>query len=163
MMESQFDSLIVGPLQALARQGKAVGQKVVFVDGLDECEDTRAQEDIIKLIGASVRTNSTPFRWAIFSRAEPHIRSTFEDELIAPPTRIVELPIRSPDDDLEVEIYLRYIDLSKALRLEEPLHDVFNSVSHSGSGPFARLDAFYMLIMQRIPQSILPSAQLLLH
>jgi hypothetical protein len=176
------------------------------VDGLDECEDTRAQEDIIKLIGASVRTNSTPFRWAIFSRAEPHIRSTFEDELIFPTIRILELPIQSPDDDHEVEIYirhelrnilrrrnrplaaswpadndikalvkaagglfayaaavLRHIDLSESLRFEAALHDVLSSVSHGGSDPFSGLDAFYMLIMQRIPKKILPSTQLLLH
>jgi hypothetical protein len=198
-VKSQFDSLIVGPLQVLARQGKAVGQNTIFVDGLDECEDTRAQEDILKLIVASVRASSTPFRWAIFSQAEAHIRSTFVDDLVSPTTRIVELPIRSPDDNHEVEIYirhefrnilrrrnlplapswpadedikalvkaaaglfayaaavLRYIDLSEALRLEDPLHDVLNSVSRSGSGPLAELDAFYMLIMQRIPESLLP-------
>jgi hypothetical protein len=205
-MASQFDSLIVQPVQILERQGKAVRQKAIFIDGLDECEDSRAQEDIIKLIATSVRTKSTPFRWAIFSRAESHIRFTFEDELISPTTRVVELPIGSPDDDREVEIYirhefrnilrrrnipptlswpsdnnikalvkaaaglfayaaavLRYIDLSKAMRLEDALHDVLNSVSHGGSGPFAGLDAFYMLIMQRIPENILPTAQLLLH
>jgi hypothetical protein len=203
-MGSQFDSLIVRPLQVLERRGKAVRQRVIFIDGLDECEDTR--EGIIKLIATSVCTKSTPFRWAIFSRAEAHIRFTFEDELISPTTRIVELPIRSPHDDHEVEIYirhefrnilrrrnipptlswpsdndikalvkaaaglfayaaavLRYIDLSKAMRLEDVLHDVLNSVSHGGSGPFAGLDAFYMLIMQRIPEHILLSAQLLLY
>jgi hypothetical protein len=205
-MASQFDSLIVQPVQMLERQGKTVGQKAIFIDGLDECEDMRAQEDIIKLIAMSVRTKSTPFRWAIFSRAESYIRSTFEDELISSTTRIVELPIRSPDDDPEVEVYirhefrnilrrrnipstlswpsdndikalvkaaaglfayaaavLRYIDQPKALRLEDALHDVLNSVSHGGSGPFAGLDVFYMLIMQRIPENVLPSAQLLLY
>jgi hypothetical protein len=205
-MASQFDLLIVQPVQMLERQGKGVGQKAIFIDGLDECEDTGTQEDIIKLIATSVRAKSTPFRWAIFSRAEAHIRFTFEDELISSTTRIVELPIRSPDDDHEVEIYirhefrnilrrrnipptlswpsandiktlveaaaglfayaaavLRYIDLSKALRLEDTLRDVLNSISHGGSGPFAGLDAFYMLIMEHIPESILPSAQLLLH
>jgi hypothetical protein len=205
-MESQFDSLIVQPVQALARQGKAVGQMAIFVDGLDECQDTQAQEtqaqeDIVKLIAASVRTKSTPFLWAIFSRAETHIRSTFEDQ--NPIARIVELPIASPD---EVEIYirhefrnilrrhnqpltpswpadkdikalveaagglfayaaavLRYIDLSEALRLDEPLHDVLNSASRGGSGPFAQLDALYMHIMQRIPEHMLSSTQLLLY
>jgi hypothetical protein len=205
-MKSQFHSLIVEPLRTVARQGKTVGQMAIFIDGLDECEDTQAQGDIIKLIAASVRAKSTPFRWLIFSRPEPHIRSTFQDELISSTTRIVELPIGSPDDDSEIEIYmrhefrnilrgrnlpltpswpadkdvealvkaaaglfayaaavLRYIDLSKALRLEDPLHDVLNSVSHGGSGPFAGLDAFYVHIMERIPESILPSTQVLLH
>jgi hypothetical protein len=205
-MAAQFDSLIVQPVQGLESQGKAVRQKAIFIDGLDECEDTKAQEEIIKLIATSVRTKSTPFRWAIFSRAETHIRSTFEHELISPTTRIVELPIKSPDDDYQVEIFLRhefgnilrrrnlpltpswpsdkdinalvkaagglfayaaavlrYIDLSKALGLEDALLDVLNSASHGGSGPFAGLDAFYMHIMQRIPENILPSAQLLLY
>jgi hypothetical protein len=205
-MDAQFDALIVAPLQALARQGKTAKQNAIFIDGLDECEDTAAQEDIIRLIAASVSTKSTPLRWAIFSRAEANIRSIFEDEFISSITRIVELPIRSPDDDHEVEIYvrhefqnilrrrnipstlswpsdddikalvkaaaglfayaaavLRYIDLSKAMGLEDALHDVLNSVSHGGSGPFAGLDAFYMLIMQRIPENILLSAQLLLY
>jgi hypothetical protein len=205
-MASQFDSLIVQPVQMLEKQGKAVRQKAIFIDGLDECENTRAQEEIIKLIATSVRTQSTPFRWAIFSRAESHIRSTFEHELISPTTRIVELPIRSPDDDHQIEIFLRhefrnilrrrnlpltlswpsdnsikalvkatgglfayaaavlrYIDLSKVLRLQDALQDVLNSVSHGGSGPFAGLDAFYMLIMERIPENILFSAQLLLY
>jgi hypothetical protein len=204
-MAAQFNSLIVQPMQILERRGKAVQQKAIFIDGLDECGDTGAQQDIIKLIATSVRNKSTPFRWAIFSRAEAHIRSAFEHELIAPTTRIVELPIRSPDDDHQVEIFLRhefrnilqrrnipltlswpsdndikalvkaaaglfayaaavlrYIDLSKAMRLEDVLRDILNSISHGGSGPFAGLDAFYMLIMQRIPENILPSAQLLL-
>jgi hypothetical protein len=205
-MAAQFDSLIVQPVQVLERQGKTVRQKAIFIDGLDECEDTKAQEEIIKLIATSVRTKSTPFRWAIFSRAETHIRSTFEHELISPTTRIVELPIRSPDDDHQIEIFLRhefgnilrrrnlpltpswpsdkdikalvkaaaglfayaaavlrYIDLSKATRLEDALIDVLNSPSRGDSGPFAGLDAFYMLIMQRIPENILLSAQLMLY
>jgi hypothetical protein len=205
-MAAQFDSLIVELVQVLERQGKAVQQRAIFIDGLDECEDTGAQEDIIRYIAASVRNKSTPFRWAIFSRAEAHIRSAFEDELVSPTTRIVELPIQSPDDDHQVEIFLRhefrnilqrrnipvtlswpsdqdikalvkaagglfayavavlrYIDLSKAMGLEDALHDVLNSISHGGSGPFAGLDAFYLLIMQRIPENILLNAQLMLY
>jgi hypothetical protein len=66
-MASQFDLLIVRPMQMLERQGKAVGQRTIFIDGLDECEDVGAQEEIIKLIAMSVCTKSTPFCWAIFS------------------------------------------------------------------------------------------------
>jgi hypothetical protein len=204
-MASQFDLLIVHPLQVLERQGRVVKQMAVFIDGLDECEDTGAQEDIIRIIATSVRDKTTPFRWAIFSRAEVHILSTFEDELISPITRTVELPIRSPEDDLEIELYLRrefrnilrrrklpldpswpadedikalvkaaaglfayaaavlrFIDLSKTLRLEVPLRDVLNSIPHGSAGPFAGLDAFYTLLLKRIPEEILPRAQLLL-
>jgi hypothetical protein len=204
-MSAQFDSLIVRPMQDLEKQGASVGQKAIFIDGLDECANRDAQVKIIQLIAASVRDKSTPLRWAIFSRAETHILSTFEHERISPITRIIELPIRSPDDDREIELYLRhefanilrrrklplspswpadgdikalvktaaglfayaaavlrFIDLSTSLRLEDPLQDVLDSASEAGSDPFAGLDAFYMLIMQRIPKKILCNAQLLM-
>jgi hypothetical protein len=204
-MSSQFDLLIVKPLKELERQGVGVGPKAIFIDGLDECANTDAQIKIIQLIASSVHKESTPFRWAIFSRAETHILSTFEDEDISLITRIIELPIKCPDDDHEIELYLRqefrnilrrrklplypswpadedikalvkavaglfayaaavlrFINLSTTLRLEEPLRDVLNSTSQEGSGPFASLDLFYMLIMQRIPKDLLPVAQLLL-
>jgi hypothetical protein len=204
-MSSQFDLLIVKPLKELERQGASVRQKAIFIDGLDECANADAQAKIIQLIGASVHKESTPFRWAIFSRAEIHILSAVEGEDISPITRIIELPIRSLDDDHEIELYLRhefrnilrrrklplspswpaeedikalvkaaaglfayaaavlrFIDLSTTLRLEEPLRAVLDSTFQEGSGPFASLDAFYMLIMERIPKGLLPAAKFIL-
>jgi len=103
---SQFRSLIVEPLRELGKQGKRVQPKAVFIDGLDECAGEDAQAEIIEIIASSVREGSTPFHWAIFSRAEPRIVSAFKQENIASVTHSVDLPI-SREADGEIEMYLR--------------------------------------------------------
>ena len=103
---SQFRSLIVEPIQELGKEGKRVQPKAVFIDGLDECDGEDAQAEIIKIIASSVRERSTPFHWAIFSRAEPRIVSTFKQVSIVPVTHFIELPI-SRKADGEIEMYLR--------------------------------------------------------
>ena len=105
-MPSQFGSLIVEPIRDLEKQGKKVQPKAIFIDGLDECASKDAQAEIIKIIASSVRERSTPFNWAIFSRAEPHIMSTFKQDNIASVTHSIELPI-SREADSEIEMYLR--------------------------------------------------------
>ena len=105
-ISSQFESLIVEPLHELQKQGKVIRPKAVFIDGLDECAGEDAQAEIIKMIASSVRNGSTPFRWAIFSRAESRIVSTFKQDIVASVTHSVELPI-SRDADGEIEMYLR--------------------------------------------------------
>ncbi len=105
-ISSQFESLIIEPLWELEKQGKRVQPKAIFIDGLDECAGEDAQAEIIKMIASSVRDRSMPFRWAIFSRVEPRIVSTFKQDSVASVTHSVELPI-SRDADTEIEMYLR--------------------------------------------------------
>jgi len=102
----QFGSLIVEPIQELEKQGKRVQPKAVFIDGLDECAGKDEQAEIIKIIASSVRERSTPFHWTIFSRAEPRIVLTFNQDSIAFVTHSIELPI-SCEADGEIEMYLR--------------------------------------------------------
>jgi len=103
---SQFELLIVKPLQELQKQGKVIRPKAVFIDRLDECAGEDAQAEIIKMIASSVRNGSTPFCWAIFSRAKSRIVSTFKQDIVASVTHSVKLPI-SRDADGEIEMYLR--------------------------------------------------------
>ena len=119
-ISSQFKALIIEPLQELEKQGKRVQPKAVFIDGLDECMGEEAQAEIIEVIASSVRTRSTPFRWAIFSRAEPRIVSTFSQDTIASITHFVELPI-SREADGEIELYLRG-EFKNILRRRNCLH-----------------------------------------
>jgi len=112
--------LIVEPLQEIEKQGKRVQPKAIFIDGLDECAGEEAQSEIIEVIASSVRTRSTPFRWAIFSRAEPRIVSTFSQDTIASITHSVELVI-SREVDGEIELYLRG-EFKNILRRRNCLH-----------------------------------------
>jgi len=72
---------------------------------LDECASGNAQAEIIKIIVSSISEGSTPFYWAIFSCAEPHIIFTFKQDNIASVTHSVELPI-SCKADSEIKMYL---------------------------------------------------------
>lgn len=105
-MRAQFEFLIADPLQELKVLGKEVPRMAIFIDGLDECKDKDAQAEIIEIIAESVQDKSTPFQWAIFSREEPRITSTFALPHISPHCHAVYLPI-SRDTDKEVETYLR--------------------------------------------------------
>ncbi|KAF5357155.1 hypothetical protein D9756_006433 [Leucocoprinus leucothites] len=105
-MSSQFRSLIVEPLQELREQGKDVQPRAIIIDGLDERQSTKAQMEIIEIIASSIRTGSTPFRWAVFSREEPHIVSTFALSVVSSICHSVLLPI-SRKADGEIELYLR--------------------------------------------------------
>ena len=105
-LPSQFESFIVEPLQELKKQGKRIQPKAIFIDGLDECLGEATRAEIIEIIASSVRAKSTPFCWAIFSRAEPHIVSTFNQDSVASVTHSVVLPI-SREADAEIEMYLR--------------------------------------------------------
>ncbi|KAF9446884.1 hypothetical protein P691DRAFT_732444 [Macrolepiota fuliginosa MF-IS2] len=202
-MATQFQALIVEPLQELEKAGKGIGQRIVIiVDGLDECESTDGQCRIIEIIAAAARDGTTPFCWAFFSRPEPHIEASFSSVDVAQITCMTLLPI-SNDADSDIELYLRsgfenilrrrniplksqwpsdndiqtlvkksnglFIYAATALRvvaqpgpIEEALCAVCaTSSDRIGNSPFAELDAFYMLIMQRIPPKDLPTILLL--
>ncbi|KXN85505.1 hypothetical protein AN958_11243 [Leucoagaricus sp. SymC.cos] len=210
-MSSKFNSLIVEPLQELERHGKGIGRRAIFVDGLDECGENDAQSEIIEIIAASVRDQTTPFRWAIFSRPEPHILSTFDKGHVSPFCQRVLLPV-SREADGEIETYLkggftnillrrnllslsdswpakediqilveasdglfaypaaviRFIDRHSFLEFKETLQAVLAMIAsrttHSPKlmAPFAELDALYTLLMERIPEDMIFTVQLIL-
>lgn len=84
----QFGKLVVEPLRALA------GAKdiIIIIDGLDECQDPRAQNEILLLIGSTFRTpSSSPARFLVASRPEPNIRKTFEHASLRQITRRIVL------------------------------------------------------------------------
>ncbi|KAJ3566440.1 hypothetical protein NP233_g7006 [Leucocoprinus birnbaumii] len=105
-MSSQFHFLIAEPLEELRRLRKPIPRVSVIIDGLDECADESAQVEIIETIAYSIRTGSTPFRWAIFSREEPQITSTFTASNVRFYCHSVFLPV-SREIDREIELYLR--------------------------------------------------------
>ncbi|KAJ3562071.1 hypothetical protein NP233_g9799 [Leucocoprinus birnbaumii] len=102
----QFKFLIVNPLLVLRDQGKMTGRLVILIDGLDERESQNAQVEVTETIASSIRNNSTPFRWAIFSGEEPHLVSAFAADNVSPYCHTVFLSV-SRDVDGEIELYLR--------------------------------------------------------
>jgi hypothetical protein len=106
-MDAQFRDLLVKPLRKVSADGHGVGKDmVIVVDGLDECAVVDAQVQIIHLIAASTREQTTPFLWACFSRPEPPITSAFSFNVS--PNISWTLPLTlSGSAESDIEAYLR--------------------------------------------------------
>ncbi|KXN91235.1 hypothetical protein AN958_01757 [Leucoagaricus sp. SymC.cos] len=100
----QFQSLIIIPSQ-LEVQRDSLREKVIIIDGLDECQGNDYQRDIIDVIAASIRDQSTPFIWAIISRPEPHLVASFTSLSLKRFCRNMEVTV-SRDNDDEMRQYL---------------------------------------------------------
>ncbi|KAJ7722065.1 hypothetical protein DFH07DRAFT_294224 [Mycena maculata] len=74
-MATHFQKLIIEPF------GKVPGPEfrpIIILDGLDECEDHKVQQQILRLFIRAIRASQLPIHILIVSRPEPHIREVFE-------------------------------------------------------------------------------------
>ncbi|KAF9449334.1 hypothetical protein P691DRAFT_728154 [Macrolepiota fuliginosa MF-IS2] len=101
----QFYHLLVVPLKELKESGKEISERVIIVDGLDECEGEEAQYIIVKIIANSIRDQTTPFLWVFFSRPEANLISLFGSQDIQLLCSRLELPV-SRDIDHEIALFL---------------------------------------------------------
>ncbi|KAF9443942.1 hypothetical protein P691DRAFT_808121 [Macrolepiota fuliginosa MF-IS2] len=104
-LRHQFHHLFVSPLQELAAKGEDISERVIIIDGLDECAGVEAQQTIVQIVAASIRYNTTPFIWLICSRLEPHLVATFKFPQISAVTRQEELMVSRAIDN-EIAKYL---------------------------------------------------------
>ncbi|KAJ7918017.1 hypothetical protein B0H13DRAFT_308516 [Mycena leptocephala] len=72
-LSTQLRKLIVEPCQ----QSTSTHTLIVVIDGLDECEDQKVQQEILCLIGCAVTEQQLPLQFLIASRPESHIREIF--------------------------------------------------------------------------------------
>ncbi|KAF9441622.1 hypothetical protein P691DRAFT_779739 [Macrolepiota fuliginosa MF-IS2] len=101
----QFQELLVKPVLELRAKGVDVGEWVVIIDGLDECEGKETQCDIIEMISTSAREGALPFRWVFLSRPETHIIASFTTNSIRQISLHLELPVTRAIDN-EIRLYL---------------------------------------------------------
>jgi hypothetical protein len=109
-LEMQFKRLFVDPIAN--KRVKNIARCVVFLDGLDEANDSAAQRRILDLIRDFVRydqTFSVPIMWVIASRPEPHLKASFSqiEEQVPNDFYKLEVPIDSDEVVHEVETYIR--------------------------------------------------------
>ncbi|KAJ3568957.1 hypothetical protein NP233_g5371 [Leucocoprinus birnbaumii] len=104
-LPKQFDELLVAPLRELGSDALGFEGLLIVVDGLDECEGTAEQCALLNLIVESTRRQTTPFRWFITSRPEPHLLSIMRAPTVAAALYQLELPV-SRDIDHEILLYL---------------------------------------------------------
>ncbi|KAF9442528.1 hypothetical protein P691DRAFT_779366 [Macrolepiota fuliginosa MF-IS2] len=100
-LSHQFHHLFVSPLQELIASGKDIPERVIIIDGLDECAGETAQRAIIEIVAASTRAHTTPFVWLICSRLEPHLVAAFNSPEVSAVTHQEELMVsRAIDNEI---------------------------------------------------------------
>lgn len=137
----QCRKLIVEPLQALA---PGVANVIIIIDGLDECQDPRTQNEILLLIGGTLRTFPLlPAQFLIASRPEPNIQTTFDHPDLRQITRRIVLD-DSYNSRCDIRTYLRagFTDIHKkhesmlATTEPWPLDWILDLLADRSSGQF---------------------------
>ncbi|KDR70077.1 hypothetical protein GALMADRAFT_1351606, partial [Galerina marginata CBS 339.88] len=86
-LESQIDRLIVQPTLLAC----IPSERVIIIDGLDECDDRNAQRRIVEAIGNAAPRLAGKLKFLIFSRPEFDIESTFDQPAVKAVTSSVNL------------------------------------------------------------------------
>lgn len=104
-LETQFKSLIQGPVLALERP---VYQMVVIVDSLDECVDKDGILKVIGIITGAIRKKQLPLYFFFTSRPERHIEAEFRDLTTDNPESLARrLSLEEYKADADIRIFLQ--------------------------------------------------------
>ncbi|KAF5359606.1 hypothetical protein D9756_003103 [Leucocoprinus leucothites] len=119
-IHEQLQELVVKPLEEAWAHGVRTMYAryfVVIIDGLDECESSDAQRRILDAVTKSVQGQTLPFRWIVFSRAEPQIVALFKRDFHSLTFR-KEVPV-SRDIDHEILCFLndKFKEIGRAASL----------------------------------------------
>ena len=117
-IQTQIDTLLIKPLQFTSSTQVAPFPKLFIVDGLDECNDPKAQVAILDAISRSLHKYNLPIIFLVVSRPEQNLVTSFNSKLIKSIHRRLAL-----DDDYEPDsdIYLFYSDKFEEIKETHPL------------------------------------------
>ena len=142
----QFKSLIVAPLQPLTEAGffsEPTSRRLVIIDGLDECSDSKVQENILEVLGSAQRQHQLPLIFLFASRPEQHISFTFSTGILPNITTCIALDeFYLPDEDIQLFLTDKFQEIRSTHRLRAyippqwPLPDVLNQLVRNSSGQF---------------------------
>jgi hypothetical protein len=119
---------------------------LIVIDGLDECDSSKAQKELISPIGCfSIQHPKSPLIWAIASRPEPQIKDAFSRlPPNPPPFWEIEVRVDSRQGRIDVERFLRakfdealqQYPSSFSVSTRWPLETDFLKVARAASGHF---------------------------
>ncbi|ESK83762.1 nwd2 [Moniliophthora roreri MCA 2997] len=140
-LEDQFQKLILEPCKTLSQARRHRG--VLVIDGLDECDGSRAQQRILLIIATALLENM-PFRILICSRPEPAIRDAFNTDKFRTylcrvalddtynPARDIEIFLKSEFERIRTSPNYRHILFPSPW----PARGVIYELVHKASGQF---------------------------
>lgn len=98
-LESQLQGLVIQPLLRLPKHLQRLF--VLFIDGLDECNDRLSQSNLINILGDVSRDRNIPVVFLVAGRREPQIEAAFRQDLVADLLRTLPLDEISASDDIK--------------------------------------------------------------
>jgi len=108
-LDSQLRALVVEPIIDTIPSEIAPNARLIIIDGLDECGDWRAQQNIISIFSSALADASLPFRLMIASRPEQGIREAFQSDSTDSLTWQLALDDRyDPDTDIKLFLNARF-------------------------------------------------------
>ncbi|KAJ7489211.1 hypothetical protein FB451DRAFT_1362173 [Mycena latifolia] len=135
-LSTQLQKLIVEPCQRVVLPRPVV----IVVDGLDECEGDKIQQEILRSFAFALNGKPSPLRFFIASRPEPQIREIFEgvlDQFHRP------LNIRQAFEDVRkylhdefTRIHRDHRETMATIPLPWPFRDVVDTLIEKSSGYF---------------------------
>ncbi|KDR68617.1 hypothetical protein GALMADRAFT_1037793 [Galerina marginata CBS 339.88] len=142
-LEAQLKALIIEPLLKSASH-PLPRPRLIIIDGLDECQDPRAQTTIIRTFTQLVTVHKLPFIILFASRTEYHIREAFNDKILdANLCRIaLDNTLWRADEDIRSFLISRFQNIHATHQIRSylprdwPLPEVINKLVGKSSGQF---------------------------
>ncbi|KAJ6554863.1 hypothetical protein B0H19DRAFT_1154653 [Mycena capillaripes] len=101
-LEAQVQKLIIEPFYTIHQP---LIPTLVVIDGLDACESTEMQVQILRLIAQLIVVHRLPLCFLITSRLQPHLQAAFDTPVYR--TLSTRIPLDVFSSDLEVRAFLR--------------------------------------------------------
>ncbi|KAF8198551.1 hypothetical protein BJ912DRAFT_29625 [Pholiota molesta] len=117
-LESQLQGLIIQPLLRLPRHLQRLF--VLFIDGLDECNDRLSQSYLINILGDVSRNRNIPVVFLVAGRREAQIEAAFRQDPVANLLRTLSLDEISASDDIRRFLNNKFSEI-KATHLRKHL------------------------------------------
>lgn len=76
-IDEQFTQLISSPIHMVQQSPSIQRPIILIIDGLDECEDKKKQQQILGALRTLIQEDDSPFIVLVASRAEPHLVMSF--------------------------------------------------------------------------------------
>ncbi|EKM76828.1 hypothetical protein AGABI1DRAFT_77917, partial [Agaricus bisporus var. burnettii JB137-S8] len=142
----QFKEFIIEPF-VHHPQLNSLGRVLIIVDGLDECDKSHTQRELLQLISdACLKYPSSPLVWIIASRPESHITSFFAQEDVRAVYEKEEILVDSDEARGDVEKFLRneltriQIEFSLAPQSPWPPEQALWKLANAAGGLFVYAD-----------------------
>jgi hypothetical protein len=141
-LESQLQQLLIQPLLRLPAHLRRLF--VVFIDGLDECDDHAHQSNLIRVLGNISSGRNIPVVFVIASRREPHIEAEFchcQDH-VADNLAKISLDDIQAHGDIRRYLYAKFKEIKathlrrKFLARDWPSSAVIEQIVRNSSGQF---------------------------